>query len=762
MQRNEAMLKRNWTLPPEAEKGYGKAGRRRFAEAVAVFCLFAILVCAFTWPLATNLPHYLPPHWDPRLNAWNMSSMSREILANPLHMFRGNDFYPYGTTKSFSEILVVPSLVNAPIFLLSGNPILSYNITLLFFWILSGLTMYLCAREIMGHHWGALLAAIIWTLSPFRTDYYLEFQMQMGFAVPLVILYWYRFLRTQGISNAALAFAFLLVQAVSCWSYALMISVYMPIFSVTYLLLKWRGWKVMKLLGVIPVIAIFCVVIFPFTWPYFVMRKELGMERRLSEAIPHSADVFTYLESGPIRMYHFSPTHHHAETSLFPGFVALAFFVSSFACLFKWNPQVVRSRATRIFRLLATGGLLVSLLQLGLRIGVSPGAAEHVPIMHFSSASLWVVACCLFMLILRGRRQSRGGIEERAFEHNDVLATFLFTFFLMFLLSLGPVVHVKREAIGHGPYYHLYNVIFPLRAVRIVSRFGGMALFSLSILSGLGLKLLHIAVREHVRLLGTLGFLPSLIAAIEYFPQQLDYEQFHWEKQPPVYAFLASDPHDFVVAEWPLGWRNEDADALLWSLGHNKKILGGVSRWRGRMPPRTERLSKTLLRLPFPETMTLCMTQLRAVYPTKYLILHRRFLPAEMWSPWEKLIQNPPEGLVLLRVYENHDYLFAVAPVVERGKEFVREFSYEYLSERTVARFKLRDGSCAPCSPVVEVRFNDRLLRSHILTADWREYRFDLPAPYRKVAPNSIQVVAAASQSSEGQIEFQGFSLSTK
>jgi hypothetical protein len=105
--------------------------KRRLAEALAVLLLFTVLVCSCTWPLVSGLSTYLPRHWDPRLAAWTTATNSRQILSNPLLLFHGNSFYPYGSTKAFSEILIVPSLVGMPVFLLPGNPVPSYNITLL-------------------------------------------------------------------------------------------------------------------------------------------------------------------------------------------------------------------------------------------------------------------------------------------------------------------------------------------------------------------------------------------------------------------------------------------------------------------------------------------------------------------------------------------------------------------------------------------------------------------------------------------------------
>jgi hypothetical protein len=694
--------------------------------------------------------------------AWSMATTTRRILTNPLLLFHGNDFYPYGTTKAFSEIIFVPALLSMPVFLLSGNPILSYNIILLLLWSLSGLTMYLCAREIVGHKWGAMLAAAVWTLSPYRTDYYIELNMQMCFAVPLIVLYWYRFLRTQRVRNAVLTCLFFGVQALSCWNYAIMVSLFLVLFSLAYILLKWRGWKIKKLLGIIPVVMIFSVAMLPFIRPYFQVRKLLGIQATLSDSVPRSADVLTYLESGPVGWYHFSPTRHRAETGLFPGFVPVLLFALSFGYLLKRETQFGRSRARRIAGLIAAVGLLFSLLQLGLRAGVAPDALRSLHVMHFATASAWAIGFCLLLLGLRGWNQRRNRIQDRGLYEKEILAIFLFAALVMFLLSLGPVVHVKRQAIGHGPYYRLYDVIFPLRALRQVSRFGALVLFSVGILSGLGMKWVDSTVGRRWKLTSGVMCIAFILAAIEYCPRRLKYDEFRWDERPPVYDFVALDPGDFAIAEWPLGWKFRDADATLWSVAHEKRVLAGCCRWRvpGKMPPRTEQISRTLGALSNPELTAQSMTELRAVYPTKYLILHRAFLRETVWPPWERLLENLPEGLTLLRVYDNQDYLFEICPILERGKEFSREFSFEYVLGHGVARFRLRAVARSPDAHPVKIYFNDRLLCGDKLSGDWKKYEFKLPRPYHKVAPNGIRIVSIPEDGNESQMEFDGFCLS--
>ena len=54
------------------------------------------------------------------------------------------------------------------------------------------------------------------------------------------------------------------------------------------------------------------------------------MERDLYQNDRNSADILTYFETGETKLYHFSPSGHAAETSIFMGFVALALAAVAF------------------------------------------------------------------------------------------------------------------------------------------------------------------------------------------------------------------------------------------------------------------------------------------------------------------------------------------------------------------------------------------------------------------------------------------------
>ena len=129
-----------------------------------------------TWPLVLAPASSWPDHHDPALFTWVMATTARRLLHAPGALFHGNAFYPYGLSLAFSESLLVPALLGFPGFV-AGNPVLTYNLLVLLFWPVNGVAMAWAAHEVTGSRSAAWLAGAVFSLSPYFTEYHLEFNM---------------------------------------------------------------------------------------------------------------------------------------------------------------------------------------------------------------------------------------------------------------------------------------------------------------------------------------------------------------------------------------------------------------------------------------------------------------------------------------------------------------------------------------------------------------------------------------------------------
>src|SRR5579862_153461 len=89
--------------------------------------LFLLLAIGHTWPLVTS-PAKLSrnDNADTILNEWAIAWIVHEAPRDPRHLFDANIFYPERRTLAYSEPLLVPAAMGAPLFWAGASPVLVY------------------------------------------------------------------------------------------------------------------------------------------------------------------------------------------------------------------------------------------------------------------------------------------------------------------------------------------------------------------------------------------------------------------------------------------------------------------------------------------------------------------------------------------------------------------------------------------------------------------------------------------------------------
>src|SRR5918912_16171 len=86
----------------------------------ALLCV--LLAVLHTWPLGTA-PATLSrnDNGDAQLNEWILAWIAHQLPRAPTRLFEANIFYPAHDALAFSEPLIVPALIGAPIYWLGGS-----------------------------------------------------------------------------------------------------------------------------------------------------------------------------------------------------------------------------------------------------------------------------------------------------------------------------------------------------------------------------------------------------------------------------------------------------------------------------------------------------------------------------------------------------------------------------------------------------------------------------------------------------------------
>jgi hypothetical protein len=141
----------------------------RWREVSGVAALFAIASLVLTLPLAQHPTRTLPSDLlDTLLTTW-IISWDADRLRHALHGVWNAPFYfPYPNTLAFSENLFGVAFLVAPVYWITSNPVLTYNVAFLFSFTLAGTGMYLLVRSLTASRSAAALAGAYYAFCPFR------------------------------------------------------------------------------------------------------------------------------------------------------------------------------------------------------------------------------------------------------------------------------------------------------------------------------------------------------------------------------------------------------------------------------------------------------------------------------------------------------------------------------------------------------------------------------------------------------------------
>ena len=344
-------------------------------RAAGIYLLAALVL---TWPLAINFTTHLGAvegPGDPFLNLWILGWGMQAWLGDPIgvlsgRVFDANIFHPSAGTLTFSDHLLLQSLVLSPLYAATGNLALCYNVLLVGSLGLSGLAMHALARSVTGSHGAAFIAGLAWACWPYRTAHLLHLQLQSLYFLPLALLALHRVAAARKWRDALLLGVLAALQAISSVYYGVMtaIAVAVGAIALAWSTGQWRARRYWSRVMVAGVIA--GVLVAPVAWPYWVTQQREGFGRNRFEAVGNSATIQSYtqvphenlLYGGNGWLLPRAPgpgdrDRRNNEHQMFPGIVFLGLAV--FGALKSWRtdaqPAVMTSMA------LAIVGVILSL-----------------------------------------------------------------------------------------------------------------------------------------------------------------------------------------------------------------------------------------------------------------------------------------------------------------------------------------------------------------------------------------------------------------
>ena len=305
---------------------------------VGTFALLTGLTAVMTYPQFLYLGSGVSDVGDPLLNTWALSWVAHQLPNAPARLFDGNIFYPQRGTLAFSESLIMPALIVAPLSWVGVGPIFVYNVVFLSALVFSGLGVTLLVLELTGEARAAIVAGIIFAFLPFRMDHYPHLQLQQTQWIPLTMWALHRVMRSGRLADGAKLGMFAAFQMLSCVYFGVFLIPYAAVVALLLLaaeariakrgpgvVLRYdRGLK-RRLLVFGVAAAVYLALVAPVGRAYVAASGVVGV-RSIDEVASGSATARNYLAAPRTNVLYgrWADTFGTDERRLFPGAVAFA------------------------------------------------------------------------------------------------------------------------------------------------------------------------------------------------------------------------------------------------------------------------------------------------------------------------------------------------------------------------------------------------------------------------------------------------------
>jgi len=641
------------------------------------FLTYSVIALVLTWPLAAGLGRDVPGDLgDSLLNMWILSWGAQHL---PLLLTGGmswtqfwdaNIFHPAPLALALSEHLFGQVLQILPVYWLTGNIILCYNLLFISTFVLAAFGTYLLVYDLTGDRRAAFIAGLVYGFLPYRIASVPHLQVLSSQWMPFALYGLNRFVTTRSYKALAGGAAALVMQNWSCGYYLLYFAPFAPLFVLH------RMWTVKQLAdlrtwaGLVAAAAGTVVLTLPFLLPYTQAQQQFGFARPFGEVVSFSANVWSYITASEnvwlwgrtLRYY----TRPEGETflGLVPWLLALAAAIVLVRREVAADPsRGDRRRWVRVLLVVMTCAAVIQFVALASAVTFG-GFDLNVFGITISARTpqrllMQFVACAGLVLALSARARAVLGRLVRT-----PLFFFAAATILAMWLSLGPAPSAGESRVsGFGIYSALYNYVPGFDGVRVPARYAMIVGLFLAVMAGYGVAAIG---RRAGTLVPAAVAVIALLVLIEGAAIPMEMNRSWAQNQalppsrvypaaqaPPVYARVAALPAGSAITEFPFGDAAWEIRYVYYSAAHWQPITNGYS---GSFPPdysaRVARLKDVTVN---PEASWQALVDSTSTH----VVLH----PAAFANPAHAVTVKEwleSHGARLLETFDDRDALYAI------------------------------------------------------------------------------------------------------
>lgn len=448
---------------------------------------YVLLTVAITWPLALH-PRTLVPSdlGDPLLNAWIMWWNTQAVPLTEA-WWNAPQFQPVPGALAFSEHLLGLAPITTPIILVTGDPLLAYNVAFFLAFPLCALTAHALVFAIARRHDLGAIAGIAFAFAPYRLPQIAHVQVLSAYWMPLALAALHRYLEAPRTKWLVVFGGAWLLQALACGYYTFYLS------TLVVLWLAWFGVGRGRTRDVVKILATWAaagVLLAPVLYGYWRISRAYNLSRSIVEIRSYGADIASVLTASVFsRTWNWLHVVRREEADLFPGLTVV--LVAAGSLVMAWRSASRdgsgHRRAARILLTLAAIAGTVSAARLAYGpYKLAIGSVQLVSVTSPEKPISVAVACLAIASLLHPA--VRGAWRRRS-----PLAFYAVATVAMWLFSLGPSpTLMNKPALYKAPYAWLLMVP-GMDGVRVPARFWMLGVLCLAVTAALGLR--HIVHR---------------------------------------------------------------------------------------------------------------------------------------------------------------------------------------------------------------------------------------------------------------------------
>jgi hypothetical protein len=301
----------------------------RLRELAIVLAAGTALAIAMTWPLAAKLGSLgRVDTADGQLSIWNVAWVARTLVADPLHVFDANIFYPHTGTLAYSENNLGAGAVAIPAYWATRNPFVAHNVAVLVALVLAAAGTYFLVQYLICDRRAAAVSAICFAFTPFVFAHSAHIQLLMIGGLPFTMWMFHRFADRPTKGRGAALGATMAATAMFCGYYGVyvVLMVGYAALLVAAMRRRWGSVEYWSGLAIGAVVAIALVT--PAFLPYWELQQVQGFRRGLDDARMYSAHWSDYFASASNLHAWMLPYLPPWTEVSFPGVVAIVFGIA--------------------------------------------------------------------------------------------------------------------------------------------------------------------------------------------------------------------------------------------------------------------------------------------------------------------------------------------------------------------------------------------------------------------------------------------------